>query len=65
MRPRRNPCAAASRPSLRQRSVALPPGRYLIAGGGSAEMEITHQLSKWSKTLLVGGRSGRSGRRGQ
>ncbi|GAB4820845.1 hypothetical protein N2152v2_007891 [Parachlorella kessleri] len=26
--------------------------RYLIAGGGSAEMEVTHQLSQWAKTLL-------------
>lgn len=27
--------------------------RYLISGGGSAEMEITHQLSQFSKKLQV------------
>ncbi|PSC69071.1 T-complex 1 subunit delta [Micractinium conductrix] len=26
--------------------------RYLIAGGGSPEMELSYQLSKWAKTLV-------------
>jgi len=28
--------------------------RYLIAGGGSPEMELSYQLSQWAKTLVVG-----------
>lgn len=27
--------------------------RYLIAGGGSPEMELSYQLSQWAKTLVV------------
>jgi T-complex protein 1 subunit delta len=27
--------------------------RFLITGGASPEVEVTHQLSKWSKTLQV------------
>jgi hypothetical protein len=26
---------------------------YAVVGGGSAEMEVMHQLSEWAKTLLV------------
>jgi hypothetical protein len=29
--------------------------RFLIAGGSAPEVEITQQLSKWAKTLQVGG----------
>lgn len=29
--------------------------QYLIAGGGSPEMELSYQLSQWAKTLLVSG----------
>lgn len=28
--------------------------RFLIAGGSAPEVEVTHQLTKWSKTLQVG-----------
>jgi hypothetical protein len=31
----------------------LAQKRYLVAGGGSPEMELTHRLSQWAKTLLV------------
>lgn len=33
----------------------LPQKRYLIAGGGSAEMELSYQLSQHAKTLVVRG----------
>lgn len=29
--------------------------RFLVTGGASPEVEVSYQLSKWSKTLQVGG----------
>ena len=34
-------------------SQPLLQKRYLIAGGGSPEMELSYQLSQWAKTLVV------------
>lgn len=51
------PCA----PYLLARNTCPPPPcvrpqkRYLIAGGGSPEMELSYQLSQYAKTLVVRG----------
>ena len=31
--------------------------RFLLAGGSAPEVEVTQQLTKWAKTLQVGGRA--------
>jgi hypothetical protein len=48
-----HPAPCSLLPGLRTCLLAALQKQYLIAGGGSPEMELSYQLSQWAKTLVV------------